>query len=285
MSDAGEASRAEGPQPPRDDLTGRVAAHPFWYHVLDLGGGVTTPGVWDLRAVLHRLPWPEVAGRRCLDVGTFDGFYAFELERRRAAEVVAVDLADPAQLDWPRNVRPGIGDPGWDERYGPGGFDPAAGFRLAAEALGSQVRWRAGSIYDLDPAEVGTFDVVVCGSLLLHLRDPVRALEAVRSVCAGHLLSVDVIDPWLTLLQPRRPAARLDGMGNRCQWWIPNAAGHHRMLASAGFEAEEVVRALAIPNRNRNLHRGLGGLVARAGRRLLTRGDGVLHHAVLARPC
>jgi 2-polyprenyl-3-methyl-5-hydroxy-6-metoxy-1,4-benzoquinol methylase len=34
------------------------------------------------------------------------------------------------------------------------------------------------SVYDLSPERVGRFDVVVCGSLLLHMRDPARALEA-----------------------------------------------------------------------------------------------------------
>jgi tRNA (mo5U34)-methyltransferase len=266
------------------DLSQRVADHPFWYHVLDLGDGVVTPGVWDLRPIVDRLPWPDVAGKRCLDIGPFDGFYAFELERRGAAEVVAVDLADPAQLDWPWEVRPGVGETGWDARFGEGGFDPGAGLRLAAEALGSSVRWQAGSIYDLDPDVVGTFDVVTCGSLLLHLRDPVRALEAVRSVCRGHLLSVDAIDVWLTLLQPRRPAARFDGLGNRCQWWITNAAGHHRMLRSAGFEAVRTVRAVPVPNQNLARQRPWRSVLERGAQRLLARGDGVLHHAVLARP-
>ena len=38
------------------------------------------------------MPWPDVRGKRCLDVGTYDGFLAFELERRGAASVVATDI-------------------------------------------------------------------------------------------------------------------------------------------------------------------------------------------------
>jgi hypothetical protein len=37
---------------------------------------------------------------------------------------------------------------------------------------------------------VGRFDLVYLGSLLVHLRDPVRALECVRSVCDGLLIVV-----------------------------------------------------------------------------------------------
>jgi len=61
---------------------------------------VLTPGGWDLRGTALRLPWPQsVAGLRCPDVGTVDGFWAFELERRGASEVVASDVLDATQLD------------------------------------------------------------------------------------------------------------------------------------------------------------------------------------------
>lgn len=219
-----------------DDLRDRIAGHPFWYHTIQLGPGWSTPGAWDLTQAAERIPWPDVRGKRCLDVGTFDGWYAFELEARGAAEVVAVDIDDPAEIDWPRDVRPGIGDPGWGAKFDGTGFALGEGFRLAAEARGSAVQRHAVSIYDLDPGQLGTFDVVTCGSLLLHLRDPVRALEAVRSVCSGTFVSAEALDPWLSVLRRRVPAARFDGVGRDSQWWIPNAAGHRRLLRSAGFD-------------------------------------------------
>jgi hypothetical protein len=55
------------------------------------------------------------------------------------------------------------------------------------------------------PDEVGEFDFVFIGSLLLHLRDPVGALAAIRGVLRGELLSVDTISPWLTLTHLRSP--------------------------------------------------------------------------------
>src|SRR5207244_9825176 len=76
-----------------------VADVPYWYHSIELGPGVVTPGVFDLRPIVERLPWPDLAGKRCLDVGTSDGFFAFELERRGAGEVVAVDIGRHEQWD------------------------------------------------------------------------------------------------------------------------------------------------------------------------------------------
>src|SRR3954469_23606194 len=73
-----------------------------WYHTLELAPGVVTPGWFDTRKVVKQLPFPaSLAGKRCLDVATFDGFWAFEMERRGAAETVAVDVLDPLAWDWP----------------------------------------------------------------------------------------------------------------------------------------------------------------------------------------
>src|SRR3954466_13460849 len=75
-----------------------------WYHTLELAPGVVTPGWFDTRKVVSQLPFPaSLAGKRCLDVATFDGFWAFEMESRGASEVAAIDLIDPLAADWPVN--------------------------------------------------------------------------------------------------------------------------------------------------------------------------------------
>ena len=220
-----------------------VAANPLWYHTLELPDGVVTPGWFDLRPVVDRMPWPDVGGKRCLDVGTYDGFLAFELERRGASEVVATDISDDEAWDWPVPVRA----EGGARLAALAGPAKGAGFRIAAEALGSSAQRVECNVYDLSPETVGSFDVVVMGSLLLHLRDPVRALEAVRSVCSGAFLSADEISLPLTVRRRRTPLAQLSGTDELCQWWIPNAAGHRQMLLAAGFTLERTVRPYCIP--------------------------------------
>ena len=77
-----------------------------WYHTLELPGGQVTEGLFDLRNPMHHYGLPErMDGMRALDVGTWDGFWAFEMERR-GAEVVALDLDDERDLDWPPRRRP-----------------------------------------------------------------------------------------------------------------------------------------------------------------------------------
>jgi hypothetical protein len=82
-----------------EDARARVAELDWW-RTMEVALGVVTPGGWDLRTMAGRLPWQSSqAGMRCLDVGTMGGFWAFELERRGAGEVVASHVLDATRLD------------------------------------------------------------------------------------------------------------------------------------------------------------------------------------------
>jgi tRNA (mo5U34)-methyltransferase len=223
-----------------ESLEAEVAARE-WYHTLELAPGVVTPGRLDTRRVVDAVPFPaSLAGMRCLDVGTFNGFWAFEMERRGAKEVVAVDVLDPERWDWPVGSDPATIAAIGRRQAGGGGFE------VAKRALGSSVRRLDRSVYELDERELGRFDLIYLGSLLIHLRDPVRALERVREVCGGTLIVVDGIDLPLSTLFPRHPVARLDGRG-RPWWWYANAAGLARMVEAAGFDVVARPRRLFIP--------------------------------------
>jgi tRNA (mo5U34)-methyltransferase len=199
-----------------------------------------TPGWLDHRAVVDKVPLPaSLKGLRCLDVGTFNGFWAFEMERRGAADVVAVDVLDPRAWDWPVGSEPAAVEAIGQRLAG------GRGFEIAREALGSRVQRIDGSVYDLDDRELGHFDLAFVGSLLVHLRDPVLALERIRGV-ASTLVLVDGVDLPQTIRHPRLPVARLDAQG-RPWWWYPNLAGLARLVDAAGFGALERPRLLFVP--------------------------------------
>lgn len=252
-----------------------------WYHTLELAPGLDTPGWFDLRAVAPRMPIPaSLEGKRCLDVGTFDGFWAFEMERRGASAVVAIDILDPYRWDWPAGSTEETLVAINKRKAG------GTGFEIARRELGSAVSRREVSIYDLDPDEVGTFDVVYVGSLLLHLRDPVRGLEGVRRVCSGSLVLCDAIDTFTSVLFWRRPLATLDGLG-RPWWWKPNLAGLERMVIAAGFElTAPPARIRMTPGRGHpRLRPHPRMLVSRVAREEAFRGwRGDAHGIIVARP-
>jgi len=206
-----------------------------WYHTLELPGGVVTPGEFDHRGVVGRLPWPPLQGKRCLDVGSRNGFYAFWMERQGAREVVSLDVDDPADLQFPATDRP---PDAIAEELAEGN----RGFEIAREALGSDVQRVYRTVYELDPEWIGTFDVVVLGTLLMHLRDPVGALQAVRRVTDGHLLLNEGVVPTLSLLR-RRPVADV-AMARDPFWFLANPAALHRWVVAAGFD---IVRSGEVP--------------------------------------
>ena len=264
------------------DLAEAVDSVPFWYHTIDLAPGIVTPGHFDLRPIIDQLPWPNVRGKRCLDVGTWDGFLAFELERRGAGEVVAIDIPDHEQWDWPPRIR----KKGLDYLNTVAGPRRGRGFEVARAALRSSVRLEELSVYDLTPERLGHFDVVVCGSLLLHLRDPLRALAAIRSVCDGHFLSSNQVDLLRSIGRRKRPLLRLDGTSDLCQWFLPNAAGHRRLLEAAGFEIERESGVYAEPfgvGHPPPAGRSARRVMVALARRLLAGGSGVPHHAALSK--
>jgi tRNA (mo5U34)-methyltransferase len=208
-----------------------------WYHTLDLGGGVVTKGMFDHRPVLQHYPLPDdLTGMKCLDVATMDGFWAFEMERRGAESVTAIDLQDPEQLDWPASLR-ATHEKTMDETK-------ADRFALAKTALGSKVERVMLSAYDLSPA-LGTFDFVFCGDLLLHLKDPITPVENIRSVCTGSAVIVNVIKRF-GRFQDKRPLADLDGI-DHFVWWTTNLAGLVRIVQAAGFAKVDASETFEVP--------------------------------------
>ena len=260
-----------------DDARATVATQSFWYHTIEVHPGVETPGWFDLRPIVDKLPWPEVRGKRCLDVGTFDGFLAFEMERRGAAEVVATDVPEPEAWDWPPHARE-AGVRFQRETYG---SRTGLGFEIARDLLGSSVRREAIGAYDLSPEALGTFDVVVCGSLLLHLRDPLRALEALRSVCSGQFMSCEQVRLATSVASPKKPIFVFEGAGDLAQWFVPNAAAHRDMIHTAGFRIERGSGLYALPY---GVAHPRPRLRSKPVRRIFTGGDGVPHNALLATP-
>jgi tRNA (mo5U34)-methyltransferase len=205
-----------------------------WWHTIEVSPGVLTPGGWDLRATALRLPWPpSLAGMRCLDIGTMDGFWAFELERRGASEVVAIDVLDPTRLDH------SVADRLRGEQYR---RDSERNFALAAELLGSRTQLHDVSVYDLDPGEVGQFDLVVMGYVLQMLRDPLSGLEAVRRVCRGQLILLDTVSRPLDLLPA--PLVRLDARRDGSEWFVFNRRGLRKALDLTGWFSEETTPLL-----------------------------------------
>jgi tRNA (mo5U34)-methyltransferase len=216
-----------------------------WFHSIDLGHGITTPGTDDSSDKLSRLDLPEdLSGRRVLDIGAYDGFFSFAAERLGANRVVAIDT-----LAWERGAKSG-----------------RACFDLAHRALASKVETRKVDVMHLDRAALGGFDLVLCLGVLYHLRDPLGALERVAAVCDEML----VLETHTDSNRTKSPAMTFyesdELAGDASNWWGPNEALLKAFLRDVGFKQIRIAHRRSWPRRMlRSLYRA-GGHPGRAWR-------------------
>ena len=217
----------------REELHARVADNPAWYHTLEVAPGVATDGYVDWRAKASSILPGDLSGKRCLDIGTYDGFWAFEMERR-GGEVIAIDVEQLNAADWPAINRDRL-----ERTQREWGLELGKGFRIAHELRGSNVKRVICNVYDLTAEAIGgPVDFAFLGALLLHLREPIRALEAIRGVInpGGTLKVLECICMRETVRAPRTPVVRFEPLMTDFNWWRPNLAALTAYVRSCGFE-------------------------------------------------
>jgi tRNA (mo5U34)-methyltransferase len=189
-----------------------------WYHSMELPGGCIIPGFLSLDALRERyasfsLP-PDLTGKRVLDIGTWDGWFAFEAERR-GAEVVAVDLVEQEN------------------------------FHYAHRALNSKVRYVLADVYEIPRLGLGHFDYTLFLGVLYHLRHPLLALDTICGLTKEFAIvdsfvlegedraHVDSPIPWMEFYET-------DELGNNLDnWFGPTLDCLSALCRSAGFARVE----------------------------------------------
>ena len=238
----------------RRELKRMVASVPFWWHSIDLGDGVVTPGRKspDVHlAELAAMRWPDLRGKSVLDIGGWDGFYAFEAERRGASRVAVLDhymwaMDVPGQQAYWRHCAE-IGEvPApyhTTEYWHPDELPGKRGFDVARTALRSSVEAIAVDFMDVDLASVGQWDVTLYLGVLYHMEDPIRALKRLASV-TGELSVIEtetVVVPGLEDQAMWRFFPTNEVNADISNWWAPNLTALRGAAKAAGFRAVETV--------------------------------------------
>ena len=195
-----------------------------WWHSFELPDGTQIHGVCDLPGLKNRLaqfPIPsDLRGKRALDIGAWDGWFSFEMERR-GADVLAIDC--------------------WDNPR----------FREMHARLDSRIRYLQMDVYELDPKTVGRFDIVLFMGVLYHLKHPLLALERVCSVTSD----IAAVDSFV-VQEKHRPGADVehrpimefyetDEFGGQTDNWVgPSLPCLTAFCRTAGFARVEVRNVL-----------------------------------------
>jgi tRNA (mo5U34)-methyltransferase len=267
----------------REDAAEKVSSVGFWWHSIDVGQGVVTPGIKQRDAILKELQslrLPPLEGKSVLDIGTWDGFYSFEAERLGANRVVALDQY-VWSIDMPghykywheckeRGIAPALPQetPYWHPDTLPG----RRGFDTAHALLGSRVQPVAGDFMTMDLEPLGTFDVVLFLGVLYHMEDPMAALRRVASLTreVAIIETHAVVVPGHEHLELCEFYSSDQLLGDYTNWWGPNLKAMEGMCQAAGFSRVEVLAgppAAAAPSALRRAR----SLAARAVRRVAGR--------------
>ncbi len=216
---------------PISEILRRISER-HWHHAYEIAPGVITPGgsfIDPAQTVSHYGVPDDLTGLTALDIGTFDGPYAFELERR-GARVTAIDIQPPE----------------------------ITAFNIAKEILGSKVEYIQGSVYDLPDLVSNQFDIIFFPGVYYHLKYPILAFEQIAKVLSAsgkmHFIGEGLISY----------AERLDGSQEKSSWvreaaasevpvclsypgvykgvsnwFVPNLACMKSWLQAAGFQLEK----------------------------------------------
>jgi len=218
----------------------------YFYHTMDLPGYGRVKGEWDLRGTeAQYLGGISLEGKRVLEVGTASGFLCFYMEKQ-GAQVVAYDLSPDQQWDIVPYSKLG------DAQYRQGIKDRKEviarlnnGYWLAHRVNQSQAKVVYGSVYEIPPG-IGEVDISVFGSVLLHLRDPLLALQRAAKLTRETVVVTDTAGPLRRLdrlargLGRRLPAITFRPnykVGEPTEtWWNLSPSFVERVLGMLGFE-------------------------------------------------
>jgi hypothetical protein len=174
--------------PPRDVTD---PAECYFYHREELPGLGLVGSEWDLRSVTESyLGRVSFSGRRVLEVGTASGYLCRQMEAR-GAEVVAFDLSQEGS--WDLVPFAGLDVSSFRSEMKRHINRLNNGWWLAHRLCGSTASVVYGDIYDV-PASIGPVNIAVFAAILLHLRDPFRALESALRL-TGETVVVTEVHP------------------------------------------------------------------------------------------
>ena len=205
----------------------------YWYHKIDLGYGIVTPGfdydpLWNnIRKVRGGIDYKD---KTVLDLASFDGLWAFEAERLGARTVVATDCL----------------------------YRTFKNFMFCRDVLGSQcVPYYNVSPYNLaerldvflqenfdqeKPYE-RMFDIVQHLGLLYHLRDPLLSISQARScIKTGGTLLIEtnvIMDTDESFMLYNGIPFTHRVSDNYSVWWIPTVNCMREMLSASLFEPDD----------------------------------------------
>ena len=222
----------------RDEIISEIKRLEPWFHCIGLGDGLATKTSSAIgEPVEHPRPTWEVvkaalpndlSGKTVLDVGCNAGFYSIKAKERGAARVLGID----AQREL---IRQAV---------------------FVRKVKGLEIDYQRMSVYDLDPRELGQFDVTLALGLIYHCKHLVLALEKLFLVTRELLILETAIYPPEKTPESfvyaeggarptLHPIAYVENLPDAKEavfnWFLPSTAALTALLKNVGFDEVKVL--------------------------------------------
>lgn len=262
------------PSPPRfnkEDLERMVEEAGYWFHSIDLGQGVVTPGRKPLEDLNNNVEWmklPSVRGKSVLDIGTYDGWFAFHCERDGASRVVALDHyvweLDMVTIDalWKEaNARGATFEYDADDYRRRRELPGKRPFDTAHRVLNSKIEPVYSDFMTVDTATLGTFEVVLYLGVLYHVQHPLEAMRRLASVTAEGGVAIihtnAVVVPGFEDIALCELLTGSQFQNDPSNWWLVSEKAMLDMCEMAGFKRAEIVATSEQPTKRLSLRERL----------------------------
>jgi len=211
-----------------------------WYHTTELPDGTVIFGQWDLKGQEpDYLGNVSLGGTTVFEPGPASGYFSYWMESQ-GAEVTCFEAGYDAGFEYVPAVD-GTDYVSWQADFMKHIARVNNSWWLQHRDRASSARIAYGDIYNL-PADLGMFDVSVFGSILLHLRDPFRALQQAAIHTEQTMVVTDHLHVGLE--DPDDPLAQWgmdsESPGPSHSWWCLSPGAVTRMLWRLGFGRTQV---------------------------------------------
>ncbi len=200
--------------PPKEKLEKIVKQFP-WFHSIDLGMGIKTPGqtfpghtLTNLHLLLPFLKSLHLKNAKVLDVGTWDGKMAFLLENL-GAEVLAVDVVRRETL--------------------------LTLIKVFSSNIQTKFDVSDKNISQLK-SKFGQFDFILCAGVFYHVYSPIELILALRKLIKNN--GYMILEGGVTLDENEATMLfhQLDYYEDHTTVWLPSIACLRTMVKYACFE-------------------------------------------------
>lgn len=203
----------------------------LFYHRVRLKDGRVIEGTWNLiDGEEEYLGGADLSGRRVLEFGPASGWLTTWMELN-GASVVGFDIGWEVTQDL--MPLPGLDVESLGRDYIKRACRSQNSWWYLHRDYGLSAQAVYGSIYDL-PEDIGRYDVSIFAAILLHLRDPFRAMEQAARRTDEAMI---VVDPLVLDLVDNGSVVRWDPTSGRnpTGWWHHSPAAIVDMLKVLGF--------------------------------------------------